>query len=215
GDQLVFMDDDAIANAGFLENALKFYIKHPEVMGFGGKIIPKYNPSEPDWMSPLVASLVGRFDYGNNIKRFEKRKYPLESNMAVSKAAFHAISGFNTSIPGVKGNMRIGGEGKDLFFRLVERFGPIFYLPDMVVDHIIDVEKITPEYMYRVASGIGRGERVRIGSTTMALVSKFVEYIYKLGGSVAIGFYYFITARPQKAWPLVKFRIDVIKGFIE
>ena len=214
GELLCFMDDDAIAERDFLQNIWAFYQLHPEVGGFGGRIIPRYVPSEPVWMSHYVSSLVGNFEYANEVVEFSPNRYPLESNMIVTKKGFNEVGGFNTAIPGVKGTLRIGGEGKDFFFRLKERGHKIFYVPNVVVHHVVEVEKLTKEYMYRVASGIGRGERQRIAPGGFSFLKKLAEYLFKLGGSIAIGLYYILTGKPSKCWPVIQFRIDVLRGFL-
>ncbi len=69
--------------------------------------------------------------------------------------------------------------------------------------------------MYRVASGIGRGERVRmlaIGKNAFA--KKIFEYGYKLAGSVALGTLYALKGKPAQSWPVIKFRIDALKGLL-
>ena len=58
GQWLCFMDDDAIANSNYVENIIKHIETKPAVVGFGGRIIPKYIPAEPKWMSYYVSSLV-------------------------------------------------------------------------------------------------------------------------------------------------------------
>ncbi|HEX6334471.1 MAG TPA: glycosyltransferase [Flavisolibacter sp.] len=214
GELLCFMDDDAMAEPGFLENIRRFHRAHPGVHGFGGRIIPRYIPSEPPWMSHFVSSLVGNFHYADDVTEFSANKYPLESNMVVSKKAFDEVGGFSTALPGVKGTLRIGGEGKDLYFRLKQRGYGVYYVPDMVVHHVVETDKLTPEYMYRVASGIGRGERLRITSGSFAFLKKLAEYLFKLGASFAIALFYVLKGQPKKAWPVIRFRIDVLKGFL-
>lgn len=215
GSLLIFMDDDAVAEKDFLKNTWRFHTGHPDIQGFGGRIIPRYIPAEPKWMSHYVSALVGNFDYAPAVVEFSLNKYPLESNMAVTKKAFDEIGGFNTALPGVKGTLRITGEGKDFYFRLKEKGHRVFYVPDMVVHHVVEVSRLTNEYLYRVASGIGRGERQRIVSEgSKGYYAKLAEYIFKLSASVLIGLFYIITLRPAKAWPVIQFRIDAIKGLI-
>jgi len=212
---LVFMDDDAIAEKKYLAAILKFYAERPDACGLGGRIIPKYIPEEPAWMSHYVSSLVGNFNYSQQAEEFKPGKYPLESNMVVKKEDFDLVGGFNTALPGVKGTLRIGGEGKDFFLKLQKRGKKIFYDPNIVVHHIVEVKKLTSEYMYRVASGIGRGERVRTKQKgTSAFVLKHTEYLFKLGASVILGAGYVLQGRPQKAAPVIMFRINAIKGLI-
>jgi glycosyltransferase involved in cell wall biosynthesis len=215
GQWLCFMDDDAIATPNYVENILKHIQNKPDAVGFGGRIIPKYIPAEPTWMSYYVSSLVGNFDYAPNACAFENGKYPLESNMIVKKDVYDAIGGFNTALPGVVGTLRIGGEGKELFYKILALGHTIYYDPEICVHHVVEVKKLTSEYMYRVASGIGRGEKTRTKAiSNAAYIKKIIEYIFKLGASVILGIKYCLQATPSKAWPIIQFRIDALKGLL-
>jgi glycosyltransferase involved in cell wall biosynthesis len=212
---LCFMDDDAIAETHYLERIVSFFSNHSDATGMGGRIIPKYIPAEPKWMSHYVSSLVGNFDYSPHPTVFKEGKYPLESNMVVRKEDFDAIGKFNTELPGVKGTLRIGGEGKDFFLRLHSLNKKIYYDPEAIVEHIVEVKKLTSQYLYRVASGIGRGERVRtLAISKWAYIKKILEYIYKLAGSVILGIFYALRGKPAQSWPVIKFRVDALKGLI-
>ena len=215
GQWLCFMDDDAIANEVYVENIIKHIKTTPEAIGFGGRIIPKYIPSEPEWMSYYVSSLVGNFDYAPTACAFENGKYPLESNMIVKKDIYDSIGGFNTQLPGVVGTLRIGGEGKELFYKLLAQGHTIYYDPAICVHHVVEVKKLTPEYMYRVASGIGRGEKTRTLSISKgSYLKKIMEYLFKLGAAFVIGFKYLLQCKPAKTWPVIQFRIDALKGLL-
>lgn len=212
---LAFMDDDAIADKNFLERIVTFYKAHPGVSGLGGRIIPKYISTEPEWMSHYVSSLVGNFHYSDAVEMFKPGKYPLESNMIVTKKDYDEVGGFNTLLPGVKGTLRIGGEGKDFFMKLQALGKKIYYDPSISVQHVVEVKKLTPEYMYRVASGIGRGERVRmLSKSKAAYFKKIIEYLFKLGASFILGVKYTLQGSPAKAWPVIQFRIDALKGLL-
>ena len=210
---LCFMDDDAVAKEDYLERIVNFFKNNPNACGLGGRIIPKYIPEEPKWMSHYVSSLVGNFHYSESPCEFAPGKYPLESNMIIYKADFDAIKGFNLALPGVVGTLRIGGEGKDFFYRLQALGKPIFYDPDIIVWHVVEVKKLTKEYMYRIASGIGRGEKVRIAEKgKIGYLRKNIEYFVKLGASIVLGIKYSLQGNPQKAMPVIQFRIDDFKG---
>jgi glycosyltransferase involved in cell wall biosynthesis len=214
-DWLCFIDDDAIAHKDFVQNIIKHINDQPFVHGFGGRIIPRYIPAEPKWMSYYVASMVGNFDYSPIACAFKYGKYPLESNMIVSKKIFDQEGGFNTQLPGVVGTLRIGGEGKDLFYKILQLGHTIYYDPSIIVEHVVETKKLTSEYMYRVASGIGRGERTRTKAiSNKAFVSKIVEYLLKFGASVILGIKYALEGNPAKTWPIIQFRIDTLKGLL-
>ena len=215
GEWICFMDDDAIATKEYIQNIIQHIQTKPNALGFGGKIIPKYIPNEPKWMSYYVSSLVGNFDYAPVACVFEHGKYPLESNMIVKKSIFELIGGFNVAIPGVVGTLRIGGEGKELFYKILALGEQIYYDPSICVYHVVEVAKLTPEYMYRVASGIGRGERARTKAISQsAYFKKIVEYLLKLGASVLLGIKYTLQGNPAQFWPIIQFRIDALKGLL-
>jgi hypothetical protein len=135
--------------------------------------------------------------------------------MIVKKDIYESIGGFNTALPGVVGTLRIGGEGKELFYKILALGHTIYYDPSICVHHVVEVKKLTPEYMYRVASGIGRGERTRtLNISRLAYIQKIVEYIFKLGASILLGIKYSLQGSPAKAWPVIQFRIDALKGLI-
>jgi glycosyltransferase involved in cell wall biosynthesis len=215
GAWLCFMDDDAVATKDYVSNIIRHIQDQPFIVGFGGRIIPKYIPEQPKWMSYYVSSLVGNFDYAPSACAFENGKYPLESNMIVSKAIYEQIGGFNTALPGVVGTLRIGGEGKELFFKILALGHTIYYDPSICVHHVVEVKKLTSEYMYRVASGIGRGERTRTKQiSNKAYLLKITEYLFKLGASVILGLKYALQGTPAKSWPVIQFRIDALKGLL-
>ncbi len=212
---LCFMDDDAVAEPDYLLRMVQFFEEHTDAGGLGGRIIPRYIPEEPRWMSHFVSSLVGNFDYSKEVVVFSPNKYPLESNMAVRKTDFDLIKGFNTALPGVVGTLRIGGEGKDLFLKLKALGRTIYYDPAIRVEHIVETSKLTPEYLYRVASGIGRGERVRTKAISeFTYLKKILEYIFKLGASMVLAAGYLFQGSPAKMKPVVQFRIDALKGLL-
>jgi glycosyltransferase involved in cell wall biosynthesis len=215
GEWVCFMDDDAVATTDYVKNIIKHIQDQPFIVGFGGRIIPKYIPAEPKWMSYYVSSLVGNFDYASTACAFENGKYPLESNMIVKKSVYDQIGGFNVNLPGVVGTLRIGGEGKELFYKIIALGHTIYYDPSICVHHVVEVKKLTSEYMYRVASGIGRGEKTRtLNISNGAYLMKILEYLLKLGAGIILGIKYAIQLTPSKTWPIIKFRIDTIKGLL-
>jgi glycosyltransferase involved in cell wall biosynthesis len=215
GEWVCFMDDDAVATTDYVKNIIKHIQDQPFIVGFGGRIIPKYIPGEPKWMSYYVSSLVGNFDYAPTACAFENGKYPLESNMIVKKSVYDQIGGFNVNLPGVVGTLRIGGEGKELFYKIIALGHTIYYDPSICVHHVVEVKKLTSEYMYRVASGIGRGEKTRtLNISNGAYSMKILEYLLKLGAGIILGIKYAIQLTPSKTWPIIKFRIDTIKGLL-
>jgi hypothetical protein len=83
------------------------------------------------------------------------------------------------------------------------------------VHHIVETKKLTATYLYNVASGMGRGEKTRtLAIGTFSYLKKIIEYLIKLGAAILLGIGYTIQGKPQQFWPIVKFRIDTLKGLI-
>jgi hypothetical protein len=135
--------------------------------------------------------------------------------MVVNKKVFDLIGGFNTMLPGVVGTLRIGGEGKDLFYKIMALGNSIYYDPSIIVEHVVEVKKLTKEYLYRVASGIGRGERSRTKAISQsAYISKIIEYLFKFAAAILLGIKYALQGNPAKTVPIIQFRIDALLGLI-
>jgi glucosyl-dolichyl phosphate glucuronosyltransferase len=213
GEYLVFMDDDAEANTDFLEKILLFFKHHPQADGVGGRIIPLYIPTKPKWMSYYVSSLVGNFDYSATVKEFAPEKFPLESNMITPKKLFDEVGGFDENLLGVVGTLRIGGESKGYHIKLQKLGKKIYYDPAIIVQHVIETEKLTRAYMYRVASGIGRGERARtLAIGKWSFIKKNVEYLVKWGASIVLAIKYVFQGNSAQALPIIRFRNDAFLG---
>ena len=79
----------------------------------------------------------------------------------------------------------------------------------------MEVQKLTPEYMYRVASGIGRGEKVRTQSISqITYFKKIAEYLFKFAASIILALGYLFQGSPAKMKPVIQFRIDALKGLL-
>lgn len=116
-DLLIFLDDDALAEPGFVKSAIQAFEEHP-FLGLRGRILPKSSSADH--------SLAGVYDLGN---------YPLpalldtEGNMAVPRTLYRAVEGMNPLL--------FGAEGLELTARLLlkQPDGDVFYWPEMVIRH--------------------------------------------------------------------------------
>ena len=114
---LIFLDDDAIADAGFVEAAVLAFEKYP-FLGIRGKITPKSTETN--------SSLAGVYDMGD---------FPIpalldvEGNIAVPSKIFKELEGMNPLL--------FGAEGLELTTRLIDQWpdGEVFYWPEMIIKH--------------------------------------------------------------------------------
>jgi glycosyltransferase involved in cell wall biosynthesis len=114
---LIFLDDDGLAEPGFVQSAVHAFAEHP-FLGIRGRILPKSADADQ--------SLAGLYDLG---------AYPIpalldiEGNIAVPKPLYRAAGGMNPLL--------FGAEGLDLTARLLEAnpAGEVYYWPKMVIRH--------------------------------------------------------------------------------
>ncbi|MBX2965966.1 MAG: glycosyltransferase family 2 protein [Cyclobacteriaceae bacterium] len=210
GNIIAFLDDDAFTDPDYISNLNTFFIAHPEVMAIGGKIIPVYEGETPAWMSEHLLPLVAAQDMGNQPKKFTGRKFPIGANMAFRKEAFDKYGIFNTNL-GRKGSGLEGGDEKDVFDRLKKNNETIFYVPSVIVQHIIPQKRVELSYIRGLGIGVGTSERKRIQESGKVL-NKVFEELYKIAGTGILILWYFLQGRFSAGIMLVRFRCWVIKG---
>lgn len=213
GEIVAYLDDDSVAQPGWLTDTVNFFDAHPKVYSTGGKIVPQFLTGIPDWYSKYFFGLVGNFDQGPNEKRLTGARYPCGANMAFRKKVFDEIGYFNTEL-GRKGMGLLANEEKDIYLRILGANHEVWYLPYVKVLHNVESNKFDKNYVRRHSMGIGGGERLRLKGNSMALMMKFVEYFLKWGYAVVYGIGFLFKGQFSKFVMLERFRWWVIMGFL-
>lgn len=213
GNIIAYLDDDSIAQPGWLKITYDFFAQHPEVYSTGGKITPYFLTEIPDWYSKYFFGLVGNFDQGPRVKQLTGQRYPCGANMAFRREVFDEVGYFNTDL-GRSGKGLLANEEKDIYLRILAYGKKVFYLPEVQVLHAVEANKFDKNYVYRHSMGIGGGERLRLKNQPFALVKKTVEYLAKWGYAVVYGTGFLVKGEWSKFHMLERFRWWVIEGFL-
>ena len=214
GQIVAYLDDDSIAQPGWLSATVDFFDTHPATYSTGGRIIPKFLTGIPDWYSKYFFGLVGNFDQGPKIKQLTGNRYPCGANMAFRKEVFEEIGYFNTDL-GRKGAGLLANEEKDIYLRILAHHHQVYYLPHVAVLHCVEANKFDKAYVKRHSMGIGGGERLRLKGQTSALLIKFVEYVAKWAYAVVYGIGFLLKGQWSKFVMLERFRWWVLMGFVD
>lgn len=208
---VTFLDDDALPAPDFLEKTVSFFETHPDAGAAGGKILLQFIGEKPDWFNPFLAPLLGYFNFGDKTKIFEHSFFK-GSNMTFRKSLFDIYTPFDTRL-GRTGDGMIGGEEKELFYRLKNNGIQLWYIPEAIVYHLVPEERTTPVFIKRQAIGTGKG--IKIQATiegSFSLWKAYFSELLKWVASTVISLYYFILLMIPKGIIIFKFRYWVSKG---
>ncbi len=212
GEILIFIDDDAFAFTDYLTEIDKFFNENLNIIAGGGRIYPKWEKQKPLWMSKYLMPLVSVIDWGDEMKLFTNRNFPIGANMAFRQKAFEKYGDFNTNLGRVGKGMQ-GGEEKDIFYRFQNGGEQIAYIPNAKVYHLVPEKRLTFDFIKNQAIAIGKSEKIRAKDiNSFELVKSFGREILKWVASLGIYVFYFYTLKIEKAKMIIRFRFWVSKG---
>lgn len=208
GEIISFIDDDGFAKPDYLTNLYQVTSDdtYKDYIAFGGKVIPVYNEGkEPKWLSKYIDGVVSKVDLGSQIIPFDK-KYPAGCNMIYRKVFFDKYGGFNT-------DLHTRGDDKFVFDKLKKNNEKILYIPTIDVNHFIDDYRLEKSFIIRLSKIIGQSEAIRLKDSFIGRMVKFLEYLFKLGVSFVLAFFFILKKQSSKATYILLVRYYVLIGF--
>jgi glucosyl-dolichyl phosphate glucuronosyltransferase len=116
----------------------------------GGRVVPLWGAPAPRWLptySGALWAVIALLDFGPEPVQFGKR-VPLGVNMAFRREALDRVGGFNVRI-GRKAGTLLGQEVREWCLRARDAGLRGFYVPEVVVQHVIPAERLTKSYYRR------------------------------------------------------------------
>jgi glycosyltransferase involved in cell wall biosynthesis len=156
-DVLVYLDDDARADHGWLE-ALRDAFDDPSVAIAGGPIRALWDvPPERERVPQAWGFLLGVLDLGDADRNISPSEGPFGGNWAIRRAALDAVGGFDLGF-GPSDASRLGGEESHVGQEVVRRhLGLIRYVAAASVGHRIS-SRVTDAQLILRAFRVGAGE---------------------------------------------------------
>jgi glycosyltransferase involved in cell wall biosynthesis len=185
GDIVAFLDDDAIADPGWLEALVATY-DDPTVAGAGGAIRPLWATGRPAWWPEEFDWVVGCTYRGMPIRRAVVRNV-IGCNMSFRRELLGTIGGFSDGI-GRIGTRPLGAEETELSIRLSRRWPDrsIVYEPAAAVDHRVPAGRATFRYFRSrcYAEGLSKAAVSKLVGSSRALATERSYAVRTLGGGV-------------------------------
>jgi glucosyl-dolichyl phosphate glucuronosyltransferase len=211
GEIVLYLDDDAESEPNLISEMISFFEEHPEASGAGGRILPIYSEMpEPEWASKWLNGYFAKMDPGGSTRVFKGRmKYPFGCNMAYRKKYLEEIGGFNTKLA-------FRGDDKHVYHAVRQINPNIYFVHTAVVHHHIPTNRLSKEYFRTLFLKTGNEEKLRIseGAGWLALVVKFLEYVFKLSVSVAIWILYALKGNEIKGRFVLLSQWYTLRGFL-
>lgn len=211
---IAYLDDDAHLHKDYVKIKLDYFKDHSDVDAIGGKILLDYEGQKPSWESKYLNSIFGFFYPGEEIFQFVKPKYPRGSNMAFKKSVLEEVNGFNVNLGRTQRNL-MGGEEKDIMFRMYDKGYKVMYIPSATVYHAVATHRTKVSYVKTTGLGIGKSEKIRTKNLGgFSLLKRWAIELFKWGASFILLLLYILKGTPSKGVILLKFRWWISQGLL-
>lgn len=149
GEIIVTTDDDVRVEPDWLKE-IEFGLATKQCDYVGGRVMPLWESEPPRWLprtNGRLWAVIALLDYGSQPIQLGKR-VPLGVNMAMRRQAIERIGGFDTQI-GRKAGTLLGQEVREWCMRATAAGLVGYYIPKMVVQHVIPTERLNKAYFRR------------------------------------------------------------------
>ena len=143
---VAFLDDDVEADANWLEKMLSG-LADSRAAAVGGRTEPVWDGALPDWWLPEYEKVFAR-NWGDARRTVVEFPFFYSLNFAVRREVLAAVGAFDPRL-GPKGHRHVVGEDADLCRRIHQTGGSLYYLPDAVVYHHVESERLTRNFFRR------------------------------------------------------------------
>ncbi len=176
GNVVAYLDDDAVAEPGWLRELARHYAD-PAVLGAGGSAMPRWESGRPRWWPDEFDWVVG-CGYRGQPSRIAPVRNLMGCNMTLRREAVVAAGGFDIGLGRTAGTAA-GCEETELCIRMAAaRPGGVFLLdPGARVHHNVPRERSTAGYYRRrcLAEGVSKA---RMTQCTPAAAALSTERVY-------------------------------------
>lgn len=164
GNIIVMVDDDNILDIGYLEKVLNIFDQNPKMGAIGGKSVPLFETTPPEWLGEFYGSLALR-DLGDRpVTAMWNNKYPnaapIGAGMAIRRKAITSyikkIASGNNNISDRTGNSLSSGGDNDMVLEILKSGWQVGYFPELMLQHIIPSQRMEANYLARLLNNTNK-----------------------------------------------------------
>jgi glycosyltransferase involved in cell wall biosynthesis len=160
GEYLLFVDDDETPDPQWLVACEREMLAHaPDALG--GRIEVLFEGGDrPAWLQEEILGFLGQLNYGGARWLTEPSTPFYGGNFAIRRVLFATVGEFNPDL-GRKGRVNAGGEDTDFYWRLLAGGYRVRWVPEAIIHHRIQADKLRRGYFLELHYRQGRMEGAR------------------------------------------------------
>lgn len=217
-DYFIWTDDDVTVGKSWIREYEAAFESQPEAAFFGGPIRPRFEGNPPTWITACLPDLYTAFagrDLSRDPERFDRdsTQLPFGANMAI-RAEEQKRFRYDLALGRQPGLRILSGEESDCLTRICNAGGTGYWLPDAAVDHWIDRERQSIEYVRRYYHGVSfTRARMQLAGDPAIAWSETLNARWELIRSDALYFWGRMAGKPE-TWVKALKRSAKLRGQI-
>lgn len=146
GEYVAFLDDDAVACAGWLAKFLEVFDSYePRPGSVGGECEAIWEAPQPDWLSDKMLGYLSIFHWSDVPIVLREAQWLSSCNLALPRELLQKVGGFPEDLDRRGNSLRTGGES--YLLRKLESWGHCsVYHPEIVVGHHVPASRLTKRW---------------------------------------------------------------------
>jgi glucosyl-dolichyl phosphate glucuronosyltransferase len=140
-----FMDDDAVASEGWLDEVLQAFQSFGEAaMIVGGRVDPLWGAERPPWVHDSMLGNLSVVDWGGDTRLAKPAEWFAGTNISFRTSAIAENGGFATNLGRIgSGAALLSNEEIHLLERIRAGGGQMVYAPRAAVAHLVDPRRLS------------------------------------------------------------------------
>jgi GT2 family glycosyltransferase len=171
GKIVAFLDDDGLAAPDWAEELLHAFAQYPAAGCVGGRVVPRWLASRPDWLTNDLLGYLSLVDWGGRTREIRKGEWLAGCNIAYDRELLLAVGGFprNLGRQGTGSNL-LSNEELKVGERIKAAGKLIVFSPAAVVEHRIPAERLTKSWFLRRAAWQAISDYIAFGKRPMKIL---------------------------------------------
>jgi glycosyltransferase involved in cell wall biosynthesis len=148
GQYILWTDDDVLVDSQWITAYLDAFKRWPDAAVFGGKVLPWFEASPPDWLSENIDKLSSCFalrDFGDKEMVLPEKQDPFGANMAFKTQSLKKHL-FNPNL-GRSGTKLVSGEETEVICQLRRDGATVVWVSNSMVKHFLPKSRMTLAYV--------------------------------------------------------------------